>query len=200
MLRLHKASWNVANLLNYSRISVQRSTRCISNFNTNSNASHNKQFLNGSGLSNLQKFRAFPGAATIGQMKLYSTDGGKKGNPEEEVEEIEVETEPTQDFVHTHLPATVAIPEVWPYLPCIATSRNPVFPRFMKILEVSSSLCFLVHKFLSSNVSCLVLQLSDPVLIDIIRRKVRLNQPYVGIFLKKDEENKNEIVQKLSDV
>lgn len=41
---------------------------------------------------------------------------------------------------------------------------------------------------------------SDPVLIDLIRRKVRLNQPYIGVFLKKDEENKSEVVQKLSDV
>ena len=46
------------------------------------------------------------------------------------------------DFVHTHLPATVAIPEVWPHLPVIATKRNPVFPRFMKILEVSSCKTF----------------------------------------------------------
>lgn len=37
----------------------------------------------------------------------------------------------------SHLPATVAIPEVWPHLPVIATRRNPVFPRFMKIIEVS---------------------------------------------------------------
>lgn len=36
--------------------------------------------------------------------------------------------------------------------------------------------------------------------MDLIRRKVRLNQPYVGIFLKKDEENKHELVQKLSDI
>lgn len=36
--------------------------------------------------------------------------------------------------------------------------------------------------------------------MDLIRRKVRLNQPYVGIFLKKDEENKNDLVQKLSDI
>lgn len=36
--------------------------------------------------------------------------------------------------------------------------------------------------------------------MDLIRRKVRLNQPYVGIFLKKDDENKHEIVQKISDV
>jgi ATP-dependent Lon protease len=38
------------------------------------------------------------------------------------------------------------------------------------------------------------------VLIDLIRRKVRLNQPYIGIFLKKEDDNKSEVVQKLSDV
>lgn len=36
--------------------------------------------------------------------------------------------------------------------------------------------------------------------MDLIRRKVRLNQPYVGVFLKKDEDNKSDLVQKLSDV
>jgi hypothetical protein len=44
--------------------------------------------------------------------------------------------EPISDF-HHDLPATVAVPEVWPHLPVIATKRNPIFPRFMKILEVS---------------------------------------------------------------
>lgn len=42
-----------------------------------------------------------------------------------------------EDMYPNHLPATVAIPEVWPHLPVIAMKRNPVFPRFMKILEVS---------------------------------------------------------------
>lgn len=46
----------------------------------------------------------------------------------------------TAEFqAHTHLPATVAVPEVWPHLPVIATRRNPVFPRFMKIIEVNAS-------------------------------------------------------------
>jgi Lon-like ATP-dependent protease len=36
--------------------------------------------------------------------------------------------------------------------------------------------------------------------MDVIRRKVKLNQPYVGVFLKKDDENKGDLVQKLSDV
>lgn len=38
------------------------------------------------------------------------------------------------------------------------------------------------------------------MLIDLLRRKVRLNQPYVGIFLKKDDDNKHELVQNVSDV
>jgi Lon-like ATP-dependent protease len=36
--------------------------------------------------------------------------------------------------------------------------------------------------------------------MDLIRRKVRLNQPYVGIFLKRDDDNKNDLVQNVSDV
>ncbi|XP_055908010.1 lon protease homolog, mitochondrial isoform X2 [Eupeodes corollae] len=75
------------------------------------------------------------------------------------------------------LPATVAVPEVWPHVPLLATRRNPVFPRFMKILEVT-----------------------NPMVIDLIRRKVRLNQPYVGVFMKKDSENESELVDKLDDV
>ena len=35
------------------------------------------------------------------------------------------------------LPAAVTLPEVWPNLPVIAINRNPVFPRFIKIVEVS---------------------------------------------------------------
>lgn len=48
-------------------------------------------------------------------------------------------TENIEYSPHTTLPATVAVPEVWPHLPVIATRRNPVFPRFMKIIEVSFS-------------------------------------------------------------
>lgn len=36
--------------------------------------------------------------------------------------------------------------------------------------------------------------------MDLIRRKVRLNQPYVGIFMKRDDDNKNDLVQNVSDV
>jgi hypothetical protein len=41
---------------------------------------------------------------------------------------------------HQSLPATVVVPEVWPHLPLIAVNRNPVFPRFIKLIEVSEML------------------------------------------------------------
>lgn len=44
------------------------------------------------------------------------------------------------------------------------------------------------------------LQISNPALIDLIRRKVKLNQPYVGIFLRKKEDEKSDIVSNLDDV
>jgi len=36
------------------------------------------------------------------------------------------------------LPATVVVPEVWPHVPVIAINRNPVFPRFIKLIEISN--------------------------------------------------------------
>lgn len=78
---------------------------------------------------------------------------------------------------HQSLPATVVVPEVWPHLPLIAVNRNPVFPRFIKLIEIT-----------------------NPALIDLIRRKVKLNQPYVGVFLKTSEENESDVVNNLSEV
>lgn len=37
------------------------------------------------------------------------------------------------------LPATVVVPEIWPHVPLIAVNRNPLFPRFIKFIDVSSS-------------------------------------------------------------
>ena len=39
--------------------------------------------------------------------------------------------------VLTHLPAAMTVPEIWPQVPVIAIARHPVFPRFIKIIEVS---------------------------------------------------------------
>lgn len=46
----------------------------------------------------------------------------------------------------------------------------------------------------------LYFQLTNPQLIELIRRKVKLNQPYCGIFLKKQEDNESEVVNNVDDV
>ncbi|XP_043647170.1 lon protease homolog, mitochondrial isoform X1 [Drosophila teissieri] len=74
------------------------------------------------------------------------------------------------------LPATVAVPDVWPHVPLLAMRKNPLFPRFMKIVEVS-----------------------NPIIMDLLRRKVKLNQPYVGVFLKKTD-GEEELITNLDDV
>lgn len=69
------------------------------------------------------------------------------------------------------------VPEKWPVVPVIAVSRNPVFPKFIKLLEIS-----------------------QPNLMELIRRKLRLSQPYAGVFLKKDDSNDKEVVERLDDL
>ncbi|XP_033820972.2 lon protease homolog, mitochondrial [Periophthalmus magnuspinnatus] len=69
------------------------------------------------------------------------------------------------------------VPEVFPNVPLIAVSRNPVFPRFIKIIEVK-----------------------NPELMELLRRKVRLAQPYAGVFLKRDDSNESDVVESLDSI
>lgn len=63
--------------------------------------------------------------------RFYSSEN--KNDPPEEDSAIKDET----PLFSSQLPATVAVPEVWPQVPVIAINRNPVFPRFIKLIEVS---------------------------------------------------------------
>ncbi|KAL6425993.1 hypothetical protein ACFW04_008939 [Cataglyphis niger] len=119
------------------------------------------EYLGGRLLRNTRicRHRIHPAVVSVRFFATKSNDGDQPG-----------------DFVGS-LPATVVVPEVWPYVPVIAINRNPVFPRFIKLIEIS-----------------------NPILIDLIRRKIKLNQPYVGVFLKKTDENEAEIVQNLDDI
>ena len=75
------------------------------------------------------------------------------------------------------VPATQTVPDHWPVVPVLAVNRHPVFPKFIKIVEVS-----------------------DEKLAAVLRRKVRLNQPYVGVFVKRDDENADEVAASPEDV
>ena len=48
---------------------------------------------------------------------------------------VDVQDEQSSNF-GPQLPAAVAVPEVWPHVPVIAISKNLVFPRFLKLIEV----------------------------------------------------------------
>jgi len=76
-----------------------------------------------------------------------------------------------------NVPATQTVPDVWPIVPVIAVNRHPVFPKFIKIIEIT-----------------------DSRLMDIVRRKVKLNQPYAGIFVKKNDDNNSEVVNDMQEV
>lgn len=69
------------------------------------------------------------------------------------------------------------VPEVFPNVPLFAVNRNPVFPRFIKIIEVKNK-----------------------QLMELLRRKVRLAQPYAGVFLKRDDSNESDVVESLDAV
>jgi Lon-like ATP-dependent protease len=73
-------------------------------------------------------------------------EGGNKNDEKEEEEESEKEEEEVGGgglglemlpIPRHHAIAPVSIPEVFPEVPVLPISRNPVFPRFVKMLEVS---------------------------------------------------------------
>ncbi|GFO37962.1 lon protease homolog, mitochondrial [Plakobranchus ocellatus] len=98
-------------------------------------------------------------------------------NPKEESEQ---EAEPAQEMPHfspVGALTTMSVPEFLPVVPVIAISRNPVFPRFVKMIEVT-----------------------HPSLMDLLRRKIKFNMPYAGVFLKKDENNESDVIDRLDEV
>ncbi|XP_052701239.1 lon protease homolog, mitochondrial-like isoform X2 [Crassostrea angulata] len=76
-----------------------------------------------------------------------------------------------------YLPTPLTVPDYFPRVPVLAVNRNPVFPKFSKMLEIK-----------------------DPELMELLRRKVRLNQPYAGVFLKKSDSNEADCVTSLDDI
>ncbi|XP_034110515.1 lon protease homolog, mitochondrial isoform X1 [Drosophila albomicans] len=112
-------------------------------------------------------------AASTAQTQRYFSR--KRGDEDDIMAEAEPELL-TDQRDGQQLPATVAVPDVWPHVPMLAMRRHPLFPRFMKIVEVS-----------------------NPIVMDLLRRKVKLNQPYVGVFLKKTD-GEEEIIHNLDDV
>lgn len=122
--------------------------------------------------------------ATPSQIRPYSSSADDNNGHNEDGEGSEPDPPATQEPVtisETMYPigalTSMAIPEVFPNVPLIAVGRNPVFPNFVKMIEVL-----------------------DKKLCELLRRKMKLHLPYAGVFLKKDENNKNDTVDNLSEV
>uniref|UniRef100_A0A0K0CXZ1 Lon protease homolog n=1 Tax=Angiostrongylus cantonensis TaxID=6313 RepID=A0A0K0CXZ1_ANGCA len=74
--------------------------------------------------------------------------------------------------------STINIPDVFPIVPVLAINRYPLFPGFIKKVDI----------------------VKDDSLKHVIRNRVALKQPYVGVFVKQDDENKEEVVTSLSQL
>eukprot|EP00795_Rhopilema_esculentum_P005945 gene5945-11297_t len=72
--------------------------------------------------------------------------------------------------------AQIGVPDNFPEVPILPVLRNPIFPKFVKLIEVS-----------------------DKSLIDLIRRKCKLMQPYAGAFLRKDDKE-TETIESLDEI
>ncbi|KAL7631003.1 UNVERIFIED_CONTAM: hypothetical protein RMT77_018706 [Armadillidium vulgare] len=138
------------------------------NFSLGVNRYYSKSFF-------LQAFQT-----NLSSQRFFSTNGSSKDDEDdsgyEDYADYAAESGNQPGYFQS-LPATMTIPEIWPKVPVIAINRNPVFPKFLKLIEVS-----------------------DPHLIEILRRKVKLNQPYAGVFMKKDEGNEKEVVDSLDEI
>lgn len=69
------------------------------------------------------------------------------------------------------------VPEHFPNVPIIALSANPLYPKFVKLLEIN-----------------------DPHLVKLLRQKIHLKVPYAGVFLKKVQTEEWDIPPTLDDV
>lgn len=82
----------------------------------------------------------------LGSGHLYystsSSGGGEEGESGEEESEEGEGSEKGGDIIQSGLHqqyalAPVAIPDIFPEVPILPISRNPIFPKFVKLLEVS---------------------------------------------------------------
>ncbi|KAJ1374700.1 Lon protease mitochondrial [Parelaphostrongylus tenuis] len=120
----------------------------------------------------------FESTSRLGQSRFYSSSSGGEGDTPAATEEAPaVETAIVEGSDMSGM-STINIPDVFPIVPILAINRYPLFPGFIKKVDV----------------------VKDDSLKHIIRNRVALKQPYVGVFVKQDDENKEEVVSSLSQL
>lgn len=72
----------------------------------------------------------------VPQIDVLKRSYSKKYDDDLDEEEMMREHADVHFPISHSLPAAVVVPENWPEVPLIPISRNPLFPRFIKLLEV----------------------------------------------------------------
>jgi len=172
-----KSSSKAQQLVNNSnQILLRHPSRTTCHLKFNSVLGHNPSFCSTfQSLNRTGPFRSLSSRYFSSNANDGSDDGSNSDSVNPQLNSAS-DTDGSGPIIHS-LPATMTVPEVWPNVPVIAINRNPVFPRFIKIIEIS-----------------------DKPLAELIRRKVRLNQPYAGVFMKCDESDESEVVGDLSKI
>ncbi|OTF78485.1 hypothetical protein BLA29_007065, partial [Euroglyphus maynei] len=111
------------------------------------------------------------------QYRFLSSSSNNNDGEDPETISSAYPTPPTPGDPSSSALSPVNIPDYFPILPVIAINRNPVFPKFVKLIE-----------------------LTDPNLIQLIKRKVDLRQPYAGIFMKRNDNDMAEVVNSLDEI
>nr|XP_002131849.1 lon protease homolog, mitochondrial isoform X2 [Ciona intestinalis] len=108
-------------------------------------------------------------------------DDDKPVTNENNEQEVEQEENKRPEVIYSGLGnsnsvalSALTVPDNFPNVPIIAVNRNPVFPKFIKMIEIK-----------------------DPKLMEVLRRKISLSLPYAGVFVKKDDNNEVDVVDDL---
>lgn len=99
-------------------------------------------------------------------------DGGSKKDPEVIIDSSATD----QPNINNMALAQIGVPDNFPEVPILPVLRNPIFPKFVKLIEIS-----------------------DKSLIELIKRKCKLMQPYAGAFLRKDDKE-SETISSLDEI
>lgn len=131
LLNITRSSSNllrcVQNVRNFRQVS-QISTNLTSLNRNNLRILRKKSFINQYKWNGLVKNAWTDTRPAVG-FRYFSTKNSDGSDGEENLPAEE-------EAFNPQLPATVAVPEVWPHLPVIAINKNLVFPRFIKLIEV----------------------------------------------------------------
>uniref|UniRef100_A0A2K6VQS2 Lon protease homolog, mitochondrial n=1 Tax=Onchocerca volvulus TaxID=6282 RepID=A0A2K6VQS2_ONCVO len=173
------------------RLSLQKATQCLRNFERNSlffrqlrplSVKPYHIAISGNSNSPRRQHLVFSKdrSSVIASNRFYSNshENGRDDddkNPSDMKDKDTAIVEQVEDMLGGPM-STITIPEVWPIVPIIAISRKPLFPGFITRVTIAK----------------------DQALKELLRRKVRMRQPYVGVFMKKDPENDSETVESLS--